>query len=44
MAAGGQDMRQRAAAQAREILGRPRPQHLEPKLAAELWKMARSLQ
>jgi trimethylamine--corrinoid protein Co-methyltransferase len=44
MAAGGMDMRQRAAARAREILARPRPQHLEPRLAAELWKMARSLQ
>jgi trimethylamine--corrinoid protein Co-methyltransferase len=44
LAAGGQDMRQRAASRARELLAGPRPQHLEPKLAAELWKLARSLQ
>jgi hypothetical protein len=36
--------KKRAAARAREILAGHRPKHLEPKLAPELWKMARSMQ
>lgn len=43
-AAGGKDMRQRAAEQARRILAEHHPQHLEPELARELWELARALQ
>jgi trimethylamine--corrinoid protein Co-methyltransferase len=44
MAAGGKDMRQRAAEKARRILEDHRPEYLEPKLAEELERMAGSFQ
>ena len=44
MAEGGTDMRQRGIEKARRILAEHRPQYLEPKLAAELDRMARAMQ
>jgi trimethylamine---corrinoid protein Co-methyltransferase len=43
-AEGGKDMRQRGIDKARRVLEEHHPEHLEPKLAAELERMARSLQ
>ena len=44
MAEGGLDMRQRGIEKARTILAEHRPQYLEPKLAAELERMAQAFQ
>ena len=44
MAEGGTDMRQRGVEKARRVLAEHRPQYLEPKLAAELDRMARAMQ
>jgi trimethylamine--corrinoid protein Co-methyltransferase len=44
MSEGGTDMRQRGVEKARRILAEHRPQHLEPKLAAELDRMAHAMQ
>ena len=44
MAEGGRDMRQRGIEAARRILAEHRPQYLEPKLAAELERMAQAFQ
>jgi len=44
MEAGGADMRQRGLERARKILAEHHPVHLDPKTAAELDRMARSLQ
>jgi trimethylamine--corrinoid protein Co-methyltransferase len=44
MAEGGTDMRQRGIQKARKILAEHRPRHLDPKMAAELERMARAMQ
>jgi trimethylamine--corrinoid protein Co-methyltransferase len=44
MAEGGMDMRQRGIQKARKILAEHHPRHLEPKMEAELARMARAMQ
>ncbi len=44
LAEGGKDMRQRGIERARVLLAGHHPEHLEPKLAAELERMARAFQ